>query len=151
MELNSSLKEKLQRMKESKQIEEFMKSLTAFDCLAGVEVSQFPHSLSQAIAAASKTHTPRQSKIACTEQRADIFAWVERMFIESGVSADRFYLSTPFRFFPWLDCRVIDAGWVQNLSDLRDLDFSVISHDKTVFLSIGNEEHWLDAYWCDLQ
>lgn len=145
-----SLQDKLQRMKESKLIAEFKNILTCFECLSAVEASEFAPSLNQLIAHANRTDAPRLGKIACTEEQADIFSWVGRMFVASGIGVERFYLSTPYRFFPWLDCRVIRPEWVQNLNDVRDLNFSVISHDKTVFLNIANEEHWLDAYWCNL-
>ena len=138
-------------MKESKLIDEFKKSLYAFECFSFVEASEFAHTLDQAIAFSAKTNTTRQSKIACSEKQAKIFSWVQSMFMDSGIGVDRFYLSTPFRFFPWLDCRVIKSDWILNLSDVRNLSFSIISHDKTIFLSISNEEHWLDAYWCNLQ
>lgn len=145
------LQDKLQRMKESRFFEEYVKRLTGFRCFSIVEALEFPPSLSDAIARANKSDTLRQGKIACTEDRADIFSWVEKMFIDSAVGVERFYLSTPFRFFPWLDCSVANDNWIQNLSDVRDLNFSAISHDKKVFISIANEEYWLDAYWCDLK
>lgn len=146
-----SLHEKLQKMKESKLIEEFKQILNGFEFLSIADARDFPPSLSQAIVDANKTETPRQGKIACTEKEAAILAWVEQMFLYSGIGVGRFYLSTPFRFFPWIDCRVISQEWIKNLSDVRDLNFSVISHNKKVFLSIANEEYWLDAYWCNLQ
>lgn len=149
--MSVSLQEKLQRMKESKAMEEYKKSLISFKCLSVVEASEFAPSLGNAIASAHKSDTRRQGKIACTKDQADIFAWVERMFVDSRIGVERFYLSTPFRFFPWLDCRVVQDEWIRDLSNARDLNFSAISHDKTVFLSIANEEHWLDAYWCNLQ
>lgn len=94
--------------------------------------------------------TPRQGEIACSEKQANIFAWVERMFMDSGVGIERFYLSTPFSFFRWLDCKVVSSEWIQNLNDVRDLNFSAISHDKKIFLSLANEEYCVDAYWRNL-
>lgn len=146
-----SLQDKLQRMKESKSIEEYKKVLTSFRCLSIVEATEFPPTLSDAIARANKSDTPRQGRISCTEDQAEIFAWIKKMFLASAVGVERFYLSTPFRFFPWLDCEVASRDWVRNLSDARDLNFSAISHDKKVFLTIANEEYWLDAYWCSLK
>lgn len=164
--MTNLLQEKLQRQKESKFVEEFKKNLTAFECFATMDESDFPQSLHQVIEAASKIDTPRQSRIAQEKEHlisfpgsnvrymesvvGDTFSWVERMFIESGIRTERFYLSTPFRFFPWIDCKIADSGWIKNLSSVCDLNFSVISHDKRIFLSIENGEHWLEAYCCNL-
>lgn len=161
-----SLQDKLRKLKESKQLHAFKKSLTAFECYAFEETSEFPKTLNQAMQMATKIDTPRQSRITqkqnslitfpSDEKRyldsvvGDFFSWTERMFIESGIGVERFYLSTPFIFFPWVDCKVSNVGWVQNISAVYDLNISVISHDKTIFLSIENGEHWFDAYWCSL-
>ena len=161
-----SLQDKLQKLKESKRIEEFKQSLNAFECYAVVEASEFPLTLDQVMQIATKIDTPRQSRVAQDQKSliafpgdgerylesvaGDVFAWIERMFVESGMGVERFYLSTPFRFFPWIDCKVVSAEWVQNLSAVYDLNVSAISHDKTIFLSIENGEHWFDAYWRSL-
>lgn len=105
--MTTSLQDKLQRMRESKFIEEFKKSLTGFECLSVLQTSDFAPSLAQAITDANKMDTPRQSEIACSEKQENIFSWVERMFVDSGVGTKRFYLSTPFSFFRWLDCKVV--------------------------------------------
>lgn len=164
--MTGSLQDKLQKLKESKHLDAFKKSLTAFECYDAVDASEFPLTLNQAMRIAAKIDAQRQSRVA-QEQKSliafpgdgerylesivgDVFAWTERMFVDSGVGAERFYLSTPFRFFPWIDCKVVNTGWVKNLNAVYDLNVSAISHDKTSFLSIENGEHWLDAYWCSL-
>ncbi|WEF31944.1 hypothetical protein [Pseudoduganella chitinolytica] len=93
-----SLQDKLQRMKESQLIAEFQNILTGLECLSVVEASEFASSLNQLIAHANRTDTPRLGKIACAEEQADIFSWVERMFVASGIGVERFYLSAPYRF-----------------------------------------------------
>ena len=161
-----SLQDKLQRQQESKHIGAFKARLAAFECYAVVEATEFPSTLTQAVRTASEIDTPRQSRVArergyliafpgddmryLESVVGDVAAWAERMFVQSGVSVERFYLSTPFRSFPWIDCKVVEPGWVQNLSDVCGLNVSAISHDKTSFLAIDNGEHWLDAYWCGL-
>lgn len=149
--MTTPLQYELQWMRESKLVEEFKKSLTGFDFFSFLQTSDFASSLAQAITDANKMETPRQGEIACSEKQENIFAWVERMFVDSGVGTERFYLSTAFSFFRWLDCKVVSSEWVKNLNDVRDLNFSAISYDKKIFLSIANEKYYVDAYWCNLQ
>lgn len=148
--MNTSLQDKLDRMKEERIIDAFKDRLSSFECGAYFDTTEFPQTLATEIQRANKIDTPRASKMLCSEGRDKVFSWVEEMFKAAGVNKREFYLLTPFRFYPWLQCKALHDEWVKNLSDIKDLNVSVVSSDKKRFLCISNEENWLDAYWSEI-
>jgi hypothetical protein len=81
---------------------------------------------------------------------AVVIEWVSKIFVASGIGVSDFYLSTAFRFYPWIEVRILNDEWVRNLYDVFDLNVYAVSHEKDKFLAVANEEHCLDAYWCNL-
>ena len=148
--MNTTLQDKLQKMMEDKRLLALSKQLTSFECIRTVQTNEFPPSITGAIEIANNNSTPRNSRISCNEQIVARLEWVREIFITSGIGEDHFYLSTGLRFYPWIEVKTLNDEWVRNLNDISRSDFYAISSKEEVFLAVANEEHWLDAYWCDL-
>jgi len=151
MVMSSLLQEKLQRMSETKRLDGYKASLAAFELGAVVATDEFPPALRSVRARAGRMDRPSQGILPHAAGGTRALAWTREMFLASGIGTEQFYLATPFMYFPWIECKPIGAAWVENLETVYDLDFRVISHDKTILLSVDNEEYEWNAYWSHIE
>lgn len=164
--MNGSIQDKLRQAQEKRQLDAFRNRLDCLECGEFLPAEAFPASLAQAMETSLRVATARRSRLFPHPETLRRFAgafaddgesvtgawrdWFDRMCLGAEIGTERFYLSTPFEYFPWLECRVAKAGWQDELGEITDFDFRLVSAEKTRFLAIHHDEHWIDAYWCEL-